>query len=82
MADGADRTGEPALRGVRGRPGAVFWEALGRVPGARSVWSEYLPCGPTGVLHTVRGTLLEQGIPSGRIRTEQFGPTDSRDSTA
>ncbi|WP_307689015.1 hypothetical protein [Nocardia rhamnosiphila] len=44
--------------------------------------AEFLLCGPTTFLHTVRGTLLEHGIPSERIRTEQFGPTDWRDNTA
>lgn len=44
--------------------------------------AEFLLCGPTTFLHTVRGTLLEQGVPSGRIRTEQFVPTDWRESTA
>ncbi|MGA6205786.1 hypothetical protein ACPESR_13670 [Nocardia testacea] len=44
--------------------------------------AEFLLCGPTTFLHTVRGTLLEQGIPSGRIRTEQFVPTDWRENAA
>ncbi|MGW0002424.1 ferredoxin reductase domain-containing protein [Nocardia grenadensis] len=44
--------------------------------------AEFLLCGPTAFLDTVRGTLLEQWIPSGQTRTEQFGPTDWRDSAA
>lgn len=44
--------------------------------------AESILCGPITFVHTVRATLLEQGIPSGRIRTEQFGPTDWRDGTA
>ncbi|MGW0178711.1 globin domain-containing protein [Nocardia sp. NPDC003345] len=44
--------------------------------------AEFLLCGPAGFLVSVRGALLEHGIPEARIRTEQFTPTDWRDGTA
>ncbi|MEU4312858.1 globin domain-containing protein [Nocardia sp. NPDC024068] len=44
--------------------------------------ADFLLCGPTGFLTTVRAALREHGIPDARIRTEQFTPTDWREGTA
>jgi ferredoxin-NADP reductase len=36
---------------------------------------EVFVCGPTRLVEGVANTLLEIGVPAGRIRTERFGPT-------
>ncbi|NUP28433.1 MAG: hypothetical protein HOQ44_17390 [Nocardia sp.] len=41
--------------------------------------ADFILCGPTGFLSSVRSVLLERGVPADRVRTEQFGPTDWRD---
>lgn len=51
------------------------------VPAAPSVHAWYV-CGPYGLVETARSTLIDLGVPAGRVRTELFSAADVPPGTA
>ena len=52
---------------------AMLREVLGRTDPNATVFI----CGPTPLVESAAGSLVDLGVPVSRIRTERFGPTGS-----
>ena len=60
----------------------IDYDRVGRIDGRLlrellpSLDMEYYLCGPSGMMNAISETLMEQGVPRERIKTESFGPSN------